>query len=71
MSEDSESEDDALQQDNTNSEKEIDYVPMTLLLVNSVKGKRANRPFLCVLDTGASNSWFKQSSLPSGIALEE
>ena len=36
-----------------------DLVPMTLLSVVSVKGKPITRPLLCLVDSGASDSWIK------------
>ena len=42
---------------------------MTLMFVKSIAGRKTKSSLLCLVDTGATDSWIKSSFIPEGVTL--
>ena len=47
--------------------KILDFIPISIITIEDLMGKKLSRPLLCLLDSGASHTWIRQGVLPSGI----
>ena len=64
--------DESVQDDEERKEKDIlELIPMTLMFVKSIAGRKVKSSLLCLIDTGATDSWIKSSFVPEGVTLEK